>query len=80
MKLYNPKTRTGYIARTRAHGLVYKSIVERWVFEFRGAGLASISISSMQHHTTRTRAYRYACSMARAQFASHVALHGANHA
>jgi hypothetical protein len=72
MKLYNPKTNVVYKSRTTKTGANFASIVERWEIDAQGAPVRAY-ISSREIHATRSKAYRYATSMARYQFRAHVA-------
>ena len=75
MKLHNPDTLTSYTTRTTKQGKEYVSIVERW--ETDSLGIAKVArLTSREIHRTRSRAYRYATSMARYQFNSHCAVYG----
>ena len=76
MKLHNPDTLISFVARTTKQRKEYVSIVERW--ETDSMGIAKVArMTSREIHSTRYRAYRYACSMARHQFDSHCLAHGA---
>jgi hypothetical protein len=72
MKLYNPKTQVAYNSRTAKTGAKFVSIVERWETDAQGIPVKAY-MSSREIHATRAKAYRYAASMARYQFRSHVA-------
>jgi hypothetical protein len=76
MKLHNPDTLVSYVARTTKEHHYYVSIVERWETDSLGIAKAAC-ITSREIHRTRSRAYRYATSMARYQFDSHCLAHGA---
>lgn len=66
----NKQTGITYKARTTWTGHVYKSIVERW--ETNECGIPTRStVFSSKTHDSRSRAYRYACSVVRAQTHSH---------
>lgn len=74
MKLHSPDTLTSYVARTTKQRADYVSIVERW--ETDSMGIAKVArMTSREIHRTRSRAYRYATSMARYQFAAHCLAH-----
>lgn len=75
MKLHNQKTLIAYATRTAKQGKAYVSIVERWETDLAGIPKKAY-LSSREIHCTRSRAYRYACSMARYQFAAHCAVYG----
>ena len=75
MKLHNQKTLISYVARTTKQRADYVSIVERW--ETDSMGIPKVArMTSREIHRTRACAYRYACSMARYQFAAHCAVYG----
>jgi len=75
MKLHNPKTGIAYNTRTTKQGDKFISIVERWETDSRGVPVKAY-LSSREIHATRSKAYKYASSMARYQFRAHVACHG----
>lgn len=75
MKLYNSKTHIAYITRTTKTGARFLSIVERWETDSHGVPVRAC-LSSKESHATRSKARRYAETMARYQFSAHVAVHG----
>ena len=75
MKLHNPKTGIAYNTRTMKQGEKFISIVERWETDSRGVPIKAY-LSSREIHATRSKAYKYASSMARYQFCAHVACYG----
>lgn len=75
MKLHNPKTNIAYNARTTKIGDKFVSIVERWETDAQGVPINAF-LSSRETHATRSKARRYAVSMARYQFRAHVACYG----
>ena len=75
MKLHNPKTGIAYNTRTMKQGNKFISIVERWEIDSRGVPVKAY-LSSREIHATRSKAYKYASSMARHQFGAHVACYG----
>jgi hypothetical protein len=75
MKLHNPKTNIAYNTRTMKTGNKFVSIVERWETDAQGVPVKA-HLSSREFHSTRSKAYRYATSMARYQFRAHVACDG----
>ena len=75
MKLHNPKTGIAYNTRTTKQGDKFLSIVERWQCDTQGVPCKAY-MSSREIHATRSKAQKYARSMARYQFNAHVACYG----
>jgi hypothetical protein len=75
MKLHNTKTGVAFNTRTTKESGYFKSIVERWDCDENGIPTRAY-VSSMEKHSTRSKARNYAESMARYQFRSHCAIYG----
>lgn len=76
MKLHNQKTNISFVTRTTKHREKFVSIVERWETDAMGVPIKAHT-SSREMHNSRSKAYAYACTMARYQFAAHCAVYGA---